>query len=517
MKKSFKERLANRFGYGKQTQKRNRYESGLVTRLNSSWLTNNQSADAELLNSLNKTRARARDLSINNDYARNYLRSLVTNTIGATGIGFQNKAKKRNGDLDEVNNTITEAAFSDWGNVSNSPDVTGKLSFLDIQKAVLKTVARDGEVIVLIKKNYKNKYKFSLQVLECDYLDETLNKQLENGSSIRMGVEVDQWGKVQAYHLFQNNPADNGWLHSTGQRYIRVPAAEIIHLYDIERVSATRGISWLHSSIQRLYMLQQYEEAELTAARISAAKMGFFESPDGGEQYTGDAVDTDGSIISDVEPGAMETLPAGYKFTAFDPQHPAGNFSPFCKHLLRSIAAGLGVSYVALTGDLSEGNYGNVRAGSILERDNFKVVQNWFMQNFIARVYAEWWAVYLMLPSCPFKVTDADRLFQPKFTARGYQWIDPLKDSKAQAEAIAAGLISRTELLAEQGKDFQEVVEQIAAEHATLAALGLSFDLSNTLVSVETMNSQVDKQEEVQVIKDESVPAEPVKKKVKAK
>jgi capsid protein len=81
----------------------------------------------------------------------------------------------------------------------------------------------------------------------------------------------------------------------------------------------------------RLKMLEGYEEAELTAARVAAAKMGFYTSP-AGETYNGDDNDN-GTPIMDAEPGTFEVLPEGWDLNHRPSAHPC--VSDFVKSTLR--------------------------------------------------------------------------------------------------------------------------------------------------------------------------------------
>ena len=55
----------------------------------------------------------------------------------------------------------------------------------------------------------------------------------------------------------------------------------------------------------------------------------------------------------------------------------------------------------------------------------------------------------------------------------GTPWIDPLSEVKADTQAIATGLTSRTRVCREVGTDFTEIAREIAAENELLEDLGL--------------------------------------------
>jgi capsid protein len=56
-----------------------------------------------------------------------------------------------------------------------------------------------------------------------------------------------------------------------------------------------------------------------------------------------------------------------------------------------------------------------------------------------------------------------------------WDWVDPLKDRKAEIEAIEAGLKSRSDVIESEGYDAEEVDRRIAADRAREEELGLRF------------------------------------------
>ncbi|MCX7794862.1 MAG: phage portal protein, partial [Thermodesulfovibrionales bacterium] len=261
--------------------KRN-YQAAKTNNLTADWIVNNLTADEILRYSLQRLRDRSRDLERNNDYMKNFLRKLENNVIGPKGIVLQSKAKfKITGELDIKTNMQIEKSWQEWG--KHYASVCGQLSLRDINKLILRSVARDGEVLIRKIKGYDNPFGFALQILEADMLDEKLNEELPDGNRIVMGVEKNKFGKPIAYWLLERHPGDK---YYASNKHIRIPANEIIHLFIKERPTQTRGIPWAASAIMKLRMLGAYEEAEVVAARVSAAKMGFFKESVEGIPYT---------------------------------------------------------------------------------------------------------------------------------------------------------------------------------------------------------------------------------------
>src|SRR3546814_19484327 len=71
-----------------------------------------------------------------------------------------------------------------------------------------------------------------LQVLEGDYVPFDKNEDLGGGAYIEQGIEFDRIGRRVGYWMFRQHPGDpsnRGFQNATP---IRVPASEVLHIYD---------------------------------------------------------------------------------------------------------------------------------------------------------------------------------------------------------------------------------------------------------------------------------------------
>lgn len=429
-------------------------------------------ADQEMRAEMRSLRANARELARNNPYVRQYLALLVANVIGPKGVRLQGQVRRNDGTLATTINDKIERHWYRWG---RSVTVDGRQSLQRLSTALLKAVAVDGEAFVRKVYGYPhNSYRFALQPLDADLLDHEYNMPAGDGKNeIRLGVEVDSWLRPVAYHFWDRHPDD---LNTTlPRKRERIPADEIYHLYDPDRVNQTRGVTWFKAVMRSLKMLAGYVEAELVAARTASAKMGWlsykdasaFDPPEPGAVQTMDA-----------EPGTVETLPPGMEFVPWSPEHPSTAFPPFVKQILRETACGLRVSYNALANDLEGVNYSSMRSGLLIERDWWRVLQRWWIECFLDRVYRDWLSTALLAGELVLDTRDPRRFEEVKWQPRGWAWVDPLKDVQAAILAISAGLGSRTGALAEQGDDFEDVIADLQEESALAAEAGLSFELS---------------------------------------
>lgn len=461
-------KVLNRFGYSKRRpfvvpSFLRSYQAAELNRLTEGWRYSNITADGELRVALKILRGRGRELAINNDYIKRFFTLLKTNVIGDKGINLQNKAKDGNGEFDKEANHIIEAGWKDWSKKGECT-VCGELSLIDVDKLLLESVARDGEALVFMVEGFSNKYRFALQLIEADHLDENYNQNLANGNQIRMGIEFDKWNKPVAYHILTNHPG--GDMYSTlTNKYRRIPADKVIHLYSKNRITQSRGVPWMHTAMNGCRHLGAYNEAAVIGARIGASKMGFFLT-ETGEDYEGDDVDAQGNIISDVDPGMLEQLPSSVKdFKTFDPGQPSGEFGDFNKAMLRGIASGLDVSYNSLANDLEKVNFSSIRQGVLDERSAYRMTQRWLIEHLKEPVYYNWLDMALLSGELKSSKGNPlsykyEKFAKPQFRPRGWSWVDPLKDQRANSEGVKNYQKNYSDVLAEQGIDFEDFMDQ---------------------------------------------------------
>ena len=455
------------------------FAAGEVDRLTESFLGSHLSINEELRRSLPRMQQRSRDLGENNDYARKFLRMVDANVIGPNGIKLQCQFTKPDGSADLADQSFVEREWQRWGQREHC-SVDGKLSWREIESLAIRTISRDGEVLIQKIRSKRSPYILQLRVLECDHLDVSHNERLPGGRRIIMGVEVDANDKPLAYWLSDKHPGDYGVTH---RKRRRVLADDILHLYLTDRPGQMRGVPWMHSAIRRLNMLGGYEEAELVAARIGASKMGFYTTPDGQgapvDSLGPDSTDDDEyDLVQEAEPGLFEQLPEGYGFTAFDPQHPTAAFADFAKAVLRGAASGLNVSYPTFGNDLEGVNFSSIRSGVLEERDQWRMLQSWLSDVLHRRVYNEWITLEIIAGRSPVSRLPATKLeskfLNVQWQPRGWDWVDPWRDVKSKAEEYHLGTTTLSEIAASKGRSLDDIFRQRRAELDLAEQYGLT-------------------------------------------
>ena len=478
-------RLFKALGFEPIRPRARMYAGARVSRLTSDWVTSGTSADSEIKGSFKALRNRARQLCRDNDYARQALRSIQNNVIGH-GIKHQSQVRmQRGGKLDEAVNARIHEAWERWTHKSRC-DVSGLLGFHDIERLLCRSLAESGEVFVrMIRRPFgDSRVPFALQVLEADYLVDDESPQPMNGNTVRLGIEVDGYLRPQAYHFYSSHPGDTYAGNPLQKaRRIRVPADEVIHLFMPERPGQTRGVTWFASALMRLHMLQGYEEAEVVRARASSALMGFISSPEG--ELIGDEV-YDGDRVSEFTPGVFKYLAPGESVTVPDLNAPDGQLEPFTRSMLRAVAAGVGVSFESISKNFSESNYSSSRLSLLEERDTYRVLQRFFIENFHQEVFEQWLEMAVLSGelSLPGYETNPDRYRASRWIPRSWEWVDPQKEVAAYKEAVRCGFKTLGQVISEQGGDLDDVLVARQAELAMLDEMGIIVDTDPSEVTI---------------------------------
>jgi lambda family phage portal protein len=453
------------------------YQAATRSRLTDSWTATTTSADAEVYKNQRVVRARSRQERRDNPHITRYFALLTNNVVGPNGINMQAQTTFNTGSSDTKANDAIEKWWRDWG---VRCDTTGELSWNDVLRQALHSMAEDGETFIELVLTGAG---LKLMMIDPEMVDIELNEP-RPGGYIRMGIERDGSGHPVAYYLHDERKDPH--LYNDGysigsKKYRRVPAENIIHLFARDRVGQTRGMPWTASVLWRLRMHHGYTDAAVTAARVGAAKMGFFLTSDG-EQYTGDDEDEeDGEqLIDAAEPGLFEELPEGIKdFKAFDPDYPHAQFEAFDKAMTRSHAVGLNVAYHALSGDLASVNFSSIRAGVLEDREGWKYLQQLLIDGICARVFEP--ALTFALAAGQITVgkgaLDVGRIDRYRIVlwrGRRWAWVDPLKDLEFALGAYKLGVTSLTEICMDMGKDLETVLVQRQKEDKLLATYGVT-------------------------------------------
>ena len=460
------------------------YAGAGMNRLIADWIGGASSANREIRPALSTLRNRSRELARNHWIAQRALQIYRTQVVGDRGLSLQVRARnipgpqESEGKLDGSGNRIVEENWKQWTR-RGVCEVTGAHSWIDIQKLVIESIVRDGEILIHFVRNADNKFRFQLQLLEADFLDEGLNKELEDGKRIVMGVELNKLGRAIAYYLWKGpaHPYDNVEYYQSS-KHVRVPAENLLHVFHPERAEQTRGVPLFSGVLNKIQMLDGFEEAELVASRLAASKSLFLKSDDSESGYDGDSFEGNYAPVMDAEPGSITSLPPGVDLAPWNPDHPTSAYADFHKSVLRGISSGIGLDYVSVANNLEGVSYSSIRQGTIDTRDNFRMNQRFLIEHVAEPIYREWLKTSIISGALPFPINRFDKFANAaEFRGRGYQWVDPSKEVRASIDALNNGFISYSDVQMQYGRDPEEVFSSLQSDKDMAERYGIKLAL----------------------------------------
>jgi lambda family phage portal protein len=427
------------------------YEGASKGRRLQNWKARSTDQNAETLQ-LQVLRDRSRDLVRNNAWAARACQVIVNNTVG-TGIlpQAQGAQKKRKQQL-----------WERWGDTTEC-DADGRHNFYGLESLVMDTVVESGEC--LIRRRIRREsdgyvLPFQVQVLEPDYLDQTKTGPTRNGGYMVQGIQFNAVGKREGYWLYQEHPGSTLGLRNASTF---VPADSVIHVYRMERPGQARGVPWVAPVMVRLRDLADWQDNKLLRAKLAACFTAFVTDAD----PTGE--DLSGDLISSLEPGLIEYLPPG-KGIEFASPPTVGGEESYVADELRAIASGFGITYEALTQNLSNVNFSSGRMGWIEMHRN---IESWRWNMLIPQFCDRVWQWFEASAEFSYQLPYGSVIWTPPRR----EMLDPVKEFNALEKQVRNGFISHSEALRMLGYDPDVVLKELADDFKRFDKLGLVLDV----------------------------------------
>jgi len=414
--------------------------------------------------------ARARWLVRNNGYAANAIESWAGNVVGD---GIKPSSLIADADL----KARVQRLWLDW---TDDSDAEGFTDFYGQQRRAAREVFIAGEVFFRFRPRRPEDglmVPLQLQMIPSEMLPLSRNEQVAGGNVIRQGIEFDRIGRRVAYHFLRRHPGDVTDPGLSGET-VRVPASEVIHVIDPVDAGQLRGISRFAPGIVKLFLLDQYDDAELDRKKVAAMHALFITTPAPAEPFDVAESDEGSERTMDLQPGQIVMLEPGEEVQTSAPADVGQTYEPFQYRTLLQVSAALGIPYAYLSNDMLKANYSNSRLALLEFRRRIEAYQHSVMVwQICRRVWARWLDTAVMAGAIALPDYEQQRrvFLGCSWLPPKWDWVDPLKDARAEIEQIEAGLKSRTQALAERGYDADQVDAEIAADRARERQLGLSF------------------------------------------
>jgi lambda family phage portal protein len=228
--------------------------------------------------------------------------------------------------------------------------------------------------------------------------------------------------------------------------------------------------------MKRLEDIKDYEESERIAARVAAAMTAYIKktTPD---DYSMDDVSSVRHELK-MSPGMVfDNLAVGEDIGTIQSNRPSGLLGEFRDAMVRAVAGGVGGNYSSISKKY-DGNYSAQRQELVESYANYNVLTDSFAGMITLPTYEKVIQVAILagLIQIP-KDIDLDTLYECEFYGPKMPWVDPLKDIRANQEAVTAGFKSAQQVIRDFGNNPDAVMEQSADWQSKAKEKGLNFSV----------------------------------------
>jgi lambda family phage portal protein len=415
-------------------------------------------------------REQARWLDNNHDLVIGLLDKMEERIVGARGIIVEPQPLLLTGAVADDLAKEIRAAWAEW---SVAPEVTGQYTRPVMERLLARTWLRDGEVFCQMVQGKvpgltpQAGVPFWLEALEPDFVPLDSNN---SGKGLCQGIFLNAWGRPIKYQVHKSLTTSGIALGDTKE----INADNMLHLKFVRRLHQIRGNSLLSGILIRLSALKDYEDAELTAARIAAA-LGMYVKKGDGQSYPESEGKEEREM--DIVPGMLfDGLQPGEDIGMIKSDRPNPNLENFRNGQLRAVSAGSRGSYSSIARDYN-GTYSSQRQELVESFEGYNILQDSFVAAISRPNYRNW--LQMAITSGVIKTPadlDMKSLFNAVYSGPVMPWIDPLKEANGWKVQVRGGAATESDWIRSRGANPSEVKRRRKAEIDENNKLGLVFD-----------------------------------------
>ncbi len=464
------------------------------------WHPGLRSADGDWLRDRPLSVARIRDLKRNDGWAAAGDDRLVDMLVGgALRLNSKPDAEALGITQDQAH-ALGRSIQSVWRGWAEDPtfrcDAERTLPFPGLAGLVAREFVGIGESVGVNRWIERDgwPYRTAVQVVDPDRLSNPDGRP--DTEELRAGVAKDENNAPVGYNFRRGHPSDAGVAGARSFTWEYIPRwdrvgdwdrPKVFHVFDKERPGQSRGVSRLVRSLTKLRGLSRYSESEIRTAAINATIVGSLYTQMGAE-YAADRLGNEApvagadwsnfnsqranfysgqNVLDDAR--FLTLFPSDRLDLNTQPRQTAG-YPQFQRSFLQALAASLGISYEQLSMDWSQTNYSSARAALNevwrgVNRLRAILIWGFAMPVFAAVLEDALDADLIEIPRGARNFYDAPAAWlRADWIGPGRGFIDPVKEAQA-AQLRIDGMISTLEReAAEQGLDWELVLEQLARE-----------------------------------------------------
>lgn len=391
-------------------------------------------------------------------------------TVGANGLTILSDS------LDEDWALSADQWFNEW---STFPDLISLQNWPTLQSLIARTWFIDGEVFIIKTRGETAPYRPRIQLIEGHRVGTPPGMVTREGRDIVDGVEIDGRGRPIAYHIQTGFDASN---------FSRVPAENVIHIFEPSRVGMYRGLSHFYAVANQLHDLDDLELLEMKAAKEAASKTDVITTESGelpdddawNEQTNATPTENPQKVYYESKFGsAAKVLFKGDKYEQYVSNRPSVAQQWYWNYLGEKVCVGsAGIPLILVYPDKAQGT---VYRGAIdMAAVNFKA-----RSAVLAAAFKQIWIYVIGSASAIDKRIANKPADWTTLTTRPPRSVnvDVGRNSNAMLAELAAGTRTWQDIYAETGDDWKQKLRQRAREISFINDLAKEFKIDAKQIS----------------------------------
>lgn len=306
----------------------------------------------------------------------------------------------------------------------------------------------------------------AIQSVEGDHVDSPMHM----GGNVFHGIKLGAFNEPTEYQFVDSSDASrfaHNLYYTHAHKYTARPAFDeygdpvVLHIYDPERLTQTRGITAFHAVFDYLGMIEDTNFAALVKQQMASCVMGFLESnwdAQVGSRTTETGADGVLQVVQEMQPGVLMRGPPGTKLTAFTPNIPGSEYREHIKFLCRILGGVLHLPLEVVLMDYSDGNFSSQRMAIDQARQAVMFLRDSRSRLTLQHIYA--WKARAWLAEKGLDARGRPELLDHKWRWPGFPYHDKAADAAADKIRIDNHQISPRDLAQEHGLDYEETVAE---------------------------------------------------------
>lgn len=423
------------------------------------------SINQDLISELETTRNRIRFERQNNGILEGMVKSNALDVVGPDGPRLQ---------IATADTAWAAAAERIWNDWAAMPDIAGRLSLADFLTLDVRMDWDCGESFKLevTDPTARGPVKLRLQDIHPRRIETPVGSPMGDLLDTTLGVRRARTGRPISYYVREDRDTEFGQY--IGLVYTEVRADNVIHDFAIDEPGQVRGVPALAACLQVVAQLRDWDRDVQQSMRM-AAMLGMLLTCDSAPGQA--AIELNGSV--DLAAGTATALPPGYDAKQIEPAQPGQKYNDFRNAKLAEIGRPAAMPLMMVNLDSSDHNYSSARFDSQTYDRTVQARRGRMRRRTLDRLVGK-----------VIQEATLAGVLKPRPRDATYNWIwqprphvDPVKEGVAHNMRIENGTLSKSEVCALNGNDWDTVEQATAREQARSD--------SRTLERIAAINAQI--------------------------